>query len=149
MSTAIINKMNYSFEKIRATLKKYNFEENPVPPKLVLAGKNFLDIDHKKKPLSQFIIGVREYYTSEQYLFDQFMDQLETEAGRRPLSFPFDNKEALETAIIDFEDYFDVKFGSKLFQRLGSSTGSGELRYCLVVMVVESCYYHENRRQTE
>lgn len=141
--------MSYSFEQIRETLKKYNFEENAAPPKLVVAGKNFLDIDHKKRPLSQFIIGVKEFYASEQVFFDRFLDQLETETGQRPFSFSYEDRKTLETVIADFEDYFDVKFGSNLFQRLGASTGSGELQYCLVIVIVESHYYHQDRRQIE
>ena len=136
--------MSYSFERIRAVLKGNSFEENIAPPKLVLAGKNFLDIDHKKRPASQFIIGVKEYYPSEQALFDRFLDQLEVESGRRPLSFPYEDKKTLDTVIADFEDYFDVKLGNNLIHPIGAATGSGELRYSLVIVIVESFYYYDN-----
>ena len=136
--------MSYSFEQIRGFLKKYNFDEIATPPKLVVAGKNFLDIAHKKRPASQFIIGVKEYYASEQLFFDRFLNQLETETGRKPLSFTYEDKKSLEAVIADFEDYFDVKLESNLFQRLGAATGSGELRYSLVIVVVESFYYYDN-----
>lgn len=141
--------MSYSFEQIRETLKKYNFEENAAPPKLVVAGKNFLDIEHKKRPLSQFIVGVKEYYASEQFFLDQFLDQLALDTRRRPLSFTYEDKSKLETVIADFEDYFDVKLGSNLYQRLKASTGNGDLRYCLIIVIIESYYFHENRRQVE
>ena len=136
--------MSYTFEKIRAVLKENSFEENIAPPKLVIAGKNFLDIDHKKRPASQFIIGVKQYYASEQALFDRFLDQLEVEAGRRPLSFPYQDKKTLDRVIEDFEDYFDVKLSNNLIQPLGAATGSGQLQYSLVIVVVESFYYYDN-----
>lgn len=136
--------MSHSFEKIRAVLKGNSFEENIAPPKLVVAGKNFLDIDHKKRPASQFIIGVKEYYASEQALFDRFLDQLEVEAGRKPLSFPYEDKQSLDVVIRDFEDYFDVKLGNNLIHRLGAATGIGELQYSLVIVVVENFYYYDN-----
>lgn len=140
--------MSYTFEQIRETLKKYSFEENAAPPKLVVAGKNFMDVLHKKRPLSQFIIGVREYFTSEQFFFDRFLDELEIETGRRPLSFPYEDKNTLDRVIADFEDYFDVKIGSDLVQRLGAATGSGELRYSLVIVVLEGFYYYDKPKQS-
>ena len=140
--------MSYSFEKIREELKQYNFEENSAPPKLVVAGKNFLDIEHKRRPINQFIIGVKEYFASEQVLFDRFLDELAAETGRRQFSFPYEDKHTLDIVIRDFEDYFDIKFGSNLIQRLGSTTGSGELRYYLVIVVVESFYYFESPKYT-
>jgi hypothetical protein len=136
--------MSYSFEEIRAALKKYNFEENVVPPKLVIAGKNFLDIDHKKRPVSQFIIGVKEFDIAEQFLFDQFLDAIEAQTGRRPLSFHYDDRQTLEIVIRDFEDYFDVKLGNNLFQKLGSPTKGEDTRYYLVIVVTETyCYYEK------
>lgn len=134
--------MSYSFEQIRAALKQFNFEENIRPPKIVVAGKDFLDIAHKKRSISQFIIGVKEYPASDQPAFDRFLHDLATETAQTPLSFPFEDKESLETVISDFEDYFDIKLGNKVFQRPGNTTGSGELRYCLVIVVCENdCYY--------
>ena len=141
--------MSYSFEQIRETLKKYNFEENPAPPKLVVAGKDFLEIAHKKRPLSQLIIGVKEYFASEQFFFDRFLDELETETGRKPLAFNYDDKKTLDTVLADFEDYFDVKIGTNLIQRLGAATGSGELQYSLVIVVIESFYYYDNPRHAQ
>ena len=53
--------MNATFETIRGELKKYNAEDNEAPPKLLVAGKNaFLDIEHKRKRDSQFVIGVKD-----------------------------------------------------------------------------------------
>ena len=136
--------MSYSFEEIRAALKKYNFEENVVPPKLVIAGKNFLDIDHKKRPVSQFIIGVKEFDIAEQFLFDQFLDAIQARTGRRPLSFHYDDRQTLEIVIRDFEDYFDVTLGNNLFQKLGSATKGEDTRYYLVIVVTETyCYYEK------
>lgn len=139
--------MSYSFEKIREALKKYNFEENAAPPKLVVAGKNFLDIEHKRRPINQFIIGVKEYYASEQIFFDRFLDELAAETGRRQLSFPYEDRQTLEIVIRDFEDYFDIKLGSNLVQRLGSTTGSGDLRYGFVIVIIENYYYFEDPEQ--
>ncbi|HET9745878.1 MAG TPA: hypothetical protein VFP97_09205 [Chitinophagaceae bacterium] len=141
--------MSYSFEQIRELLKKYSFEENVAPPKLVVAGRNFLDIGHKKRPISQFIIGVKEYFASEQLYFDQFLDQLESETGSKPLSFTYEDKKTLEIVLADFEDYFDVKLSNNLIQRLGAFTGSGELQYRLVIVVIESDYYYEDPRQAK
>jgi hypothetical protein len=139
--------MSYSFEQIRGLLKKYSFEENVAPPKLVVAGRNFLDIGHKKRPLSQFIIGVKEYFPAEQFLFDEFLDRLETETGRKPLSFIYEDKATLDIVLADFEDYFDVKLGNNLIQRLGASAGSGELQYRLLIVIIESDYYYEDPKQ--
>jgi hypothetical protein len=141
--------MSYSFEQIRGLLKKYSFEENVAPPKLVVAGRNFLDIGHKKRPLSQFIIGVKEYFPAEQFLFDEFLDRLETETGRKPLSFIYEDKATLDIVLADFEDYFDVKLGNNLIQRLGASAGSGELQYRLLIVIIESDYYYEDPKQVK
>jgi len=77
--------MNATFETIRQELKKYNAEDNEAPAKLVVAGKNvFLEIDHKRKRNSQFIIGVKEFVESEKFLVEKMLDDLEIKSGRSP-----------------------------------------------------------------
>ena len=133
---------NLSFERVRKELKKYNVEENEAPHKLIIAGeKDFLNIEHKRKTSSQFIIGVREFHASERSLIDQAMEDLEIRSGRRPLTFFYDKKENIETVIKDFEDYYNMPLGNDLFQRIGVSHGETELQFCLILVVVENFYY--------
>ena len=134
--------MNETFETVLGNLKKYNTDSNPEPPKIVIAGRNFLEIDHKIKKFSQFILGIKEYLKSEKFAFDKFIADVEAEAGRRPFFFTYDDKEVLEQVIRDFEDYFDIKLGLDLFQKIGSSGKGSELQYSVVIHVIENNYYN-------
>jgi predicted DNA-binding protein len=134
--------MNASFETIRKELKKYNAEENEAPVKLLVAGINdFLEIKHKRRRNSQFIIGVKEFFKSETSLVERMLDGLETRSGRRPLAFLYDNREAIETAISDFEDYYNMPLDKDVFQRIGSPTGQGNVHYYLIIVVLETNYF--------
>ena len=134
--------MNATFETIRQELKKYNAEDNEAPAKLVVAGKNgFLDIEHKRKRNSQFIIGVKEFVESEKFLIEKMLDDLETKSGQRPLAFLYDEREAIEDVIKDFEDYYNTTLSNDLFQKIGSSEIRDELRYYLIIVVLEINYY--------
>jgi hypothetical protein len=134
--------MNATFETIRRELKKYNAEDNEAPPKLVVAGKNFfLDIEHKRKRNSQFIIGVKEFFASEKILIERMIDDLEMRSGKRPLAFLYDEREVIETVIQDFEDYYNTTFSHDLFQKNEPSTGVGEVQFYLIIVVLEIYYY--------
>ena len=134
--------MNATFETIRRELKKYNAEDNEAPPKLVVAGKNFfLDIEHKRKRDSQFIIGVKEFFASEKILIERMIDDLEMRSGKRPLAFLYDEREVIETVIQDFEDYYSTTFSHDLFQKIEPSTGVGEVQFYLIIVVLEIYYY--------
>jgi len=134
--------MNATFETVRKELKKYNAEDNEAPTKLLVADRNdFLNIEHKRKRNSQFIIGVKEFFESEKFLIERLLDELETKSGRRPLAFPYDEREAIETVIKDFEDYYNMPLGNDVFQRIGSSTGQGEPQFYLIIFVLEIYYY--------
>ena len=134
--------MNATFETIRRELKKYNAEDNEAPPKLVVAGKNsFLDIEHKRKRDSQFIIGVKEFSEPEKLLIERMIDDLEMRSGKRPLAFLYDEREVIETVIKDFEDYYNTPLGHDLFQKIGSSAGEGEVQFYLIIVVLEIYYY--------
>ena len=114
--------MNATFETIRQELKKYNAEDNEAPPKLVVAGKNaFLDIEHKRKRDSQFIIGVEEFFESEKFIIEGMIDDLEMRSGKRPLAFLYDEREVIETVIKDFEDYYNTTLSHDLFQKIEPS----------------------------
>jgi len=135
--------MNATFETIRRELKKYNAEENEAPPKLVVAGKNsFLEIEHKRKRDSQFIIGVKEFLASEKFLIERMIDDLELRSGKRPLAFLYDEREAIETVIKDFEDYYNTPLGNDLFQKIESSTGEADIQFYLIIVVLEIYYYN-------
>ena len=134
--------MNATFETIRKELKKYNAEDNEAPPKLVVAGMDsFLDIGHKRKRDSQFIIGVKEFPESEKFFIEKMIDDLETRSGKRPLAFLYDEREAIETVIKDFEDYYNTTLSHDLFQKIESSTGEGEVQFYLIIVVMEIYYY--------
>ena len=134
--------MNATFETVRKELKKYDAEDNNAPPKLVVASKNdFLDIEHKRKKISQFIIGVKELHESESSLIEKMLDDVELKTGRKPLLFLYDNREMIETVITDFEDYYNRPLGKDIIQRLGSSTGQDNLLYYLIIVAVEMNYY--------
>lgn len=134
--------MNASFETIRRELKKYNAEDNEAPPKLVVAGKNsFLDIEHKRKKDSQFIIGVKEFPASEKFLIERMLDDMEMISGKRPLAFLYSERDSIETVIKDFEDYYNTPLSKDLFQKIGSSTGEGEALFYLIIVVLEIYYY--------
>lgn len=134
--------MNASFETIRRELKKYNAEDNEAPPKLVVAGKNsFLDIEHKRKKDSQFIIGVKEFPASEKFLVERMLDDMEMISGKRPLAFLYSERDSIETVIKDFEDYYNTPLSKDLFQKIGSSTGEGEALFYLIIVVLEIYYY--------
>ena len=136
------NNMNATFETIRKELKKYNAEDNDAPPKLLVADKNdFLNIEHKRKRSSQFIIAVKEFFEYEKHLVAKMLDDLEMKTGQRPLAFFYNSKEAVETAINDFEDYYNRPLGKDVFQKFGSSAGQGELQYYLIIVVLENFYY--------
>ena len=133
--------MNQTFETVLGNLKKYNTDSNPEPPKIIIAGRNFLEIDHKIKKFSQFILGIKEYPRSEKFAFDKFIADVEVQTGRRPFFFTYDDKEVLEQVIRDFEDYFDIKLGPDLFQRIGAPGKESELQYSVVIHVIENNYY--------
>jgi predicted DNA-binding protein len=134
--------MNATFETIRRELKKYNAEDNEAPPKLVVANKNaFLDIDHKRKRDSQFIIGVKEFFASEKFFIEKMIDELEMRTGKRPLAFLYDEREVIETVIKDFEDYYNTTLSHDLFQKIELSTGEGEIQFYLIIVVLEIYYY--------
>jgi len=134
--------MNATFETIRRELKKYNAEDNEAPPKLVVAGKNaFLDIEHKRKKDSQFIIGVKEFFSAEKFFIERMIDDLEMRSGKRPLAFLYDEREAIETVIKDFEDYYNTTLSHDLFQKIEPSTGEGEVQFYLIIVVMEIYYY--------
>ena len=134
--------MNATFETIRQELKKYNAEDNDAPPKLVVAGKNsFLDIEHKRKRDSQFIIGVKEFFESEKFFIEKMIDELATISGKKPLAFLYDEKEALETVIKDFEDYYNTTLSKDLFQKTELSIKEGNIQFYLIIVVQEIYYY--------
>jgi len=134
--------MNATFETIRRELKKYNAEDNEAPPKLVVAGKNaFLDIEHKRKRDSQFIIGVKEFFASEKSFIERMIDDLEMRSGKRPLTFPYDDRVVIETVIKDFEDYYNTTLSHDLFQKIEPSMGEGEVQFYLIIVVLEIYYY--------
>jgi hypothetical protein len=134
--------MNATFETIRRELKKYNAEDNEAPPKLIVAGKNaFLDIEHKRKRDSQFIIGVKEFFAAEKFFIERMIDDLEIRSGKRPLAFLYDEREAIETVIKDFEDYYNTTLNHDLFQKIESSMGEGEVQFYLIIVVLEIYYY--------
>ena len=134
--------MNATFETIRRELKKYNAEDNEALPKLVVAGKNaFLDIEHKRKKDSQFIIGVKEFFASEKILIERMIDDLEMRSGKRPLAFLYDEREVIETVIKDFEDYYNTTLSHDLFQKIEPSTEEGEVQFYLTIVVMEIYYY--------
>lgn len=134
--------MNATFETIRKELKKFNAEDNDPPPKLVVAGKtDFLDLEHKRKKTSQFIMAVKVFFVPDKYIVEAMLNDLELRSGRRPLAFLYDDKGAVETAIGDFEDYYNRPLGNDVFQRIGSSTGPGEVQYYLIIVVVETYFY--------
>ncbi|HEV8269835.1 MAG TPA: hypothetical protein VGQ04_00945 [Chitinophagaceae bacterium] len=136
--------MNATFETIRQELKKYNAEDNDAPPKLVVAGKNsFLDIEHKRKRDSQFIIGVKEFFESEKFFIEKMIDELATISGKKPLAFLYDEKEALETVIKDFEDYYNTTLSKDLFQKTELSIKEGNIQFYLII-VVQEIYYYES-----
>ena len=134
--------MNATFETIRRELKKHNAEDNEAPPKLVVAGKNaFLDIEHKRKRDSQFIIGVKEFFASEKFFIERMIDDLEMRSGKRPLAFLYDEREVIETVIKDFEDYYNTTLSHDLFQKNESPIGEGDVQFYLIIVVLEIYYY--------
>ena len=134
--------MNATFETIRRELKKYNAEDNEAPPKLVVANKNaFLDIEHKRKRDSQFIMGVKEFFAAEKFLIERMIDDLEVSSGKRPLAFLYDVREVIETVIKDFEDYYNTTLSNDLFQKIEPSVGEGGIQFYLIIVVREIFYY--------
>jgi hypothetical protein len=134
--------MNDTFETIRKELKKYNAEDNDAPPKLVVAGGNdFLDVEHKRKRNSQFIIAVKEFFEPDKLIIETMLNDLEIRTGQRPLAFFYTDKEAIKTVVNDFEDYYNRPLGKDVFQRIGASTSQGELQYYLIIVAIESFYY--------
>lgn len=134
--------LNASFETIRKKLKKYNADDNDEPPKLVIADKNdFLALENKRKRNSQFVMAVKEFTEPEKNLVERLLDDLEIKTGRRPLAFFYDNKEIIHTVINDFKDYYNTNLGKDLFQKIGSVSGQTELRFCLIIVVLEIYYY--------
>ena len=133
--------MNATFETIRKELKKYNAEENEVPPKLVLAGKDdLLDIGHKRKQNSQFIISIKEYSASEKYVIEKIMDEIQLRTGQPPLAFFYDKKEAIKTVVEDFQDYYNMDLGHQLLQTVDAAKKDGS-QFCLIIVVFETPYY--------
>jgi len=136
------NDMNATFETIRKELKKYNAEDNDAPPKIIVADKDdFLNIEHKRKRNSQFIIAVKEFFEYEKHVVARMLDDLEMRTGQRPLAFQYNDKEAVETVISDFEDYYNRPLGNTIFQKIGSSAGQDEVQYYLIIVILESFYY--------
>src|SRR5262245_46032848 len=134
--------MNENFETIRKDLKKYNAEENSVPPKLVKAGKyDFLDIEHKRAGNSQFIIGIREYGAAEEFLIQKMLNDIEIRSGRKPLAFYYDDRHILDGVIDDFKDYYNMTLNSDVFEKVGDVTGSDQSKYVLAIVVAELYYY--------
>lgn len=134
--------MNDSFETIRKELKKYNAEDNEAPVKLLVAGKtHFLELKHKSRRNSQFIIGVKEVFESEDFLVDRLLHDLELQSGRTPLAFNYNEREVIETVINDFEDYYNMPLDKDLFQKIGSPAGQGKLQYHLIIVVLETYYF--------
>ena len=134
--------MNDSFETIRKELKKSNAEDNEAPVKLLVAGINdFLDIKHKRRRNSQFIIGVKEFFKSEKFLIEKLLNDLELKSGQTPLAFHYNEREAIETVINDFEDYYNMPLDKDVFQKIGSHPGQGELQYYLIIVVLETYYF--------
>jgi len=134
--------MNATFETIRRELKKYNAEDNEAPAKLVVAGKkSFLDIEHKRKRDSQFIIGVKEFPAPEKVFVETMIDDLEARSGKRPLAFLYDDREAIETVIKDFEDYYNTPLSDDLFQKIGSPAAAIGVQFYLIIVVLEIYYY--------
>ena len=134
--------MNATFEAVRQELKQYNAEDNEAPPKLVVADKDdFFNIEHKRKTNSQFIIAVKEFCESEKFLIETMLDDLEKKSGRRSLTYLYDDKEALETVIKDFEDFYNTTLDNDLFQKIGSSTEQGRSQFYLIIVVKEIYYY--------
>ena len=134
--------MNATFETIRRELKKYNAEDNEAPPKLVVANKNaFLDIEHKRKRNSQFIMGVKEFFAAERFLVERMIDDLERSSGQRPLAFLYDEREAIETVIKDFEDYYNTTLSRDLFQKIEPTVEEGGIQFYLIIVVMEIYYY--------
>ena len=134
--------MNATFETIRQELKKYNAEDNHAPPKLVVAAKNsFLDIEHKRKRDSQFIIGVKEFFESEKFFIEKMIDDLATTTGKRPLAFLYNEREEIESVIKDFEDYYNTTLSKDLFQKIELSMKEGNIQFYLIIVVQEIYYY--------
>ena len=134
--------MNATFETIRRELKKYNAEDNEAPPKLVVAGKDsFLDIEHKRKRDSQFIIGVKEFFESEKFFIEKMIDDLVTKTGKRPLAFLYNERQEIETVIKDFEDYYNTTLSKDLFQKIELSMEEGNILFYLIIVVQEIHYY--------
>lgn len=134
--------MNDSFETIRKELKKYNAEDNEAPVKLLVAGTNdFLEIKHKGRRNSQFILGVKEIFESEVFLIERLLHDLELKSGRTPLVFHYNEREAIDTVINDFEDYYNMPLEKEIFQHIGSSAGQGTLQYYLIIVVLETPYF--------
>ena len=136
--------MNDSFETIRNLLKQYHVEDNDTPPKLIIAGnKHFLDIEHKRKPYSQFVIGVREFIESEKSQIERLLDDITMRSKQRTLSFLYTEKGVLKTVIKDFEDYYNITFDEDLFKRSKSFTTPGEVRFYLIIVILENYYYEQ------
>lgn len=134
--------MNDSFETIRKELKKHNAEDNEAPIKLLVAGtSDFLEIKHKRRRNSQFIIGVKEFFESDIFLIEKLLHDLEWKSGGTPLAFHYDEREAIETVISDFEDYYNTPLDKDIFQQIGSPAGQGNLQYYLIILVLETDYY--------
>lgn len=133
--------MNESFEAIRKELKKYNAEENEVPPKILVAGKDdLLHIDYKRKQNSQFIITVKEFSSSQKYLIENMLESISSGSDCPLLVFFFDNKKSIETVIEDFRDYYNMHIGADIFHTI-SSIKDEAVHFCLIIMIVENSYY--------
>lgn len=134
--------MNDSFETIRKELKKYNAEDNEAPIKLLVAGTNdFLQISYKRRRNSQFIIGVKEFFESDAFLIQRLLHDLELKSARTPLAFHYDEREAIETVINDFKDYYNLPLDKEIFQKIGSPEGQGKPQFYLIIVVLETDYY--------
>lgn len=134
--------MNATFETVRKQLKNYNAEDNEAPIKLLVAGINdFFEVKHTRRRNSQFIIGVKEFFESEKFLIERLLHDLELKSGRAPLAFHYNQREAIETVINDFEDYYNLPLDKNVFQKIGSPMGLGLVQYYLIIVILETDYY--------
>ena len=114
--------MNAGFETIRKELKQFNAEENEAPPKILIAGeKDFLNLGHKRKTNSQFIICVKQFYEIERAIVSKLLDDLTIKTGKKPLVFFYDDENIIRTVIEDFKDYYNTAISDYVFQRIGSA----------------------------
>ena len=134
--------MNASFETIRKDLKLYNAEENEAPPKILLAGEqDFLNLSHERKRNTQFIICIKQFYEPERPAVAKLIDDLTTRTGKHPLSFFYDDENAIKTVIEDFKDYYNMQISDSVFQKISPSVQNDKCQFCMIIYILESWYY--------